>query len=863
MRDGGKKRNKPTLLCLNCKRKKVKCDRGLPCIACKRSKLSSSCNYQPIPHGSGRRSRLDTESESGRLSQMFQDLASLREKIALLEASLHSAQSSSPEISTWPSANGNFCSLLQNPLLYIPRVDPLDCINFYEGYTPIHVREPVRRVSFGPLCWYSLLRRDTLVDIIRHNLETSMPQSAFTKKGPAMNPILVRGDSSQTDREFQKLVVINDGLNDLVPYKNLKPRQYGETPINNSILKFGETLVDNNSIDRELELADNIKAILPNSMVVWTYLDIFFKTLFPVMPYLDEESFREELQTILGPISYNDVPLGSFTIEKRMDLAVIAVLLIILRMTYLTAFSNRDCENQFVVEAPDSRLTPQQLSARFLLENPINDLMIQVAQLCISQFAITKKTNLTVFQSVLFLRIYEIYAPQHGDGLDGGSAQCDNSQLIQMAYSMGLNREPSLFPEVFKNERENNVTRKIWFSLLKGDLFQSYTYGSPPVIDKRHFDVQPTKHTKRSPFNDAEKAATAVDVWYHANYGLFKSLLDVILNMHANTPINQITDLINKIDDTVRAEFRALGRMKEMDKPRLILTSYEQLRCLNEAMIYLCMKCAFLAIYYYLYLHYEAKGDVLMSYFYVKKLLSTIVDDFMPLVFHALYGYTSMYAFIVNPLILLALHRSNQVVFAMLIRVAFMVQRRKAEGPKELYYASFESLIFRIFSGFTSMFKKFSTRYFFAWRIYKVYSHLAKVVSERDPLIDIDASHNAFVYMSDAQLDDLKGYLDRLDLEVQFFITYKDSVTEDPYDSYLTARRQQPVTRNGPTADPINLAEVDNMWFTMMAKKNENEGATNGQPDVSQPTPYNLFELTDLLLADEYDIINFFNNEAF
>lgn len=38
-----------------------------------------------------------------------------------------------------------------------------------------------------------------------------------------------------------------------------------------------------------------------------------------------------------------------------------------------------------------------------------------------------------------------MYAPEDGDGADGGDAQVLTAMLIQMAYSLGLNREPDNF----------------------------------------------------------------------------------------------------------------------------------------------------------------------------------------------------------------------------------------------------------------------------------------------------------------------------------------------------------------------------------------------------------------------------------
>jgi hypothetical protein len=43
-----RKNNRPSLVCTNCRRRKVKCDRKLPCTRCVKSKLTDTCSYDSI-----------------------------------------------------------------------------------------------------------------------------------------------------------------------------------------------------------------------------------------------------------------------------------------------------------------------------------------------------------------------------------------------------------------------------------------------------------------------------------------------------------------------------------------------------------------------------------------------------------------------------------------------------------------------------------------------------------------------------------------------------------------------------------------------------------------------------------------------
>lgn len=43
-----------------------------------------------------------------------------------------------------------------------------------------------------------------------------------------------------------------------------------------------------------------------------------------------------------------------------------------------------------------------------------------MAQLCLDQFDLMRKSNLVVLQCAFFMRLYQIFAPEDGDGADGG-----------------------------------------------------------------------------------------------------------------------------------------------------------------------------------------------------------------------------------------------------------------------------------------------------------------------------------------------------------------------------------------------------------------------------------------------------------
>lgn len=61
---GPVKRRRPALSCVECRRRKVKCDREKPCGPCTRTR-SPTCTYRPSPHTIGRQSKSPTAVSAG------------------------------------------------------------------------------------------------------------------------------------------------------------------------------------------------------------------------------------------------------------------------------------------------------------------------------------------------------------------------------------------------------------------------------------------------------------------------------------------------------------------------------------------------------------------------------------------------------------------------------------------------------------------------------------------------------------------------------------------------------------------------------------------------------------------------------
>ena len=254
------------------------------------------------------------------------------------------------------------------------------------------------------------------------------------------------------------------------------------------------------------------------------------------MPIIDETEFKTEITRILGPEEYNETAV-EVSVEKRLDFAYLGIMLVILRLTYLSLFLNRNCQNEKNLHTTDPSKEAQEL--KYLLSNPINITLVNMAQECLEQFDLMRRTNFAVLQCAFMLKLYRMFAPEDGDGADAGDSQTYNAMLIQMAYSMGINREPvrNSYDDHQDDLKTNNIQRKIWNFLVISDIAQAYQYGNPLNIEKKYYDTSLPFHI---PGNEnikdveLEKHVIGIFSYFEICYDKLYEILDSTLNIKTN-----------------------------------------------------------------------------------------------------------------------------------------------------------------------------------------------------------------------------------------------------------------------------------------------------------------------------------------
>lgn len=735
---------------------------------------------------------------------------------------------------------------------------PNDTINFYEKYSSVHYKDPLRRISFGPFAWSSLMRRDNGLRMIWDHIVKQKSENAAKDDNAALvfaqqsteitqeatNTILSANKfSDHSEKQFQKRALQTDGYDDLIPYNSiLKARQernIQKQNLNRSTLPLGLTFYDG-QVDRELQLIEKIQVVLPKKRVVWKLIYRYFTWVYTYMPFLDEDYFRRDVANIIGPQSYDDEPIKELKIEKKLDLATVGLLLIVLRLAYLSLFSNNTSLNEEILNSNDP--SPEIQGSKYLMQNPININTIDVAQLCLDQFQVFRRTNFTVMQLTLYLRLYHTYAPEDGDGADGGDSQVLNAILVQMAYSLGLNREPD---EQCGDLKINNLSRKIWNYLMMSDTYSAYSFGNPMNTDTIYYDTKvPFYVSGGENITDKDRDRLIHDRFFSCGF-LFPSLREltkITLDINARVPLPLLCEKLSKMEinwHTSCGTFKDCITCNGKGEPFVVERNL-------KVKIYLAFKAFLLSIYFHIYLYYEPKNTN-VAFFYLKKCLLITTADIMPH-YSALLGKSEVISdMIINPTVEVAVHKANMVYLSAMIRVNFVIYHSRQnsehlrlckEDPQYLAYyqllCQLSSCLTRAAEYTISAISKISNRYYYAWRIVKGQTFLLKTATSMQ--FYEQNYHSAYLLyslrFSSEQIKELIKICETTLCKYRHseFCTYGFSKQADKqlFDNFYSpadsAVSESLSTENSAPSNPaerISNSEIDKLWLQVLSMKHD------------------------------------------
>ncbi|KAI5967828.1 uncharacterized protein KGF55_000060 [Candida pseudojiufengensis] len=979
-----KKRNRPSLVCFPCRKKKIKCDRGKPCNGCFKNGIIEECTYderlnnrkRPRKNNNptaGRKPKnvLVSKSSSGNINGTLSsqndvcvilqksELEALQSKIKRYETMINDKilKSPGPSIESKNKAvKGNNDLVFNNSVdtyrnvifttheesrpgyipfenitsernyMYDPNLSVTNQIhlsdlpkreNFLIGINPYDDPEDsfksysqsypsndiMRNRNLYPLSWsysvrnspsYKALRNFALVE--KHQMNNfkagitydrlkklMVPKDDIIKKTLNIDEKIVSTFQAKTDtQEEESLSGNNQTNNDPQIHK----------PINISTLSLGLSVLGG-AKDREFTLIEQIKMLMPQKKVIWLLIRRFMLILYPFMPFLIEGDFRKSIERIIGPESYEQI-VPNVKIENKVDFSQIGILLVVLRLSYLSLFHNKGSHNEKILTKKD--LTYEEEERKYLLLNAVPIGSVCVAQACLFYSEKLGIVSLPMLQCAVYIRMYQIYAPEEGDGLEGGNSQIQNSTLVSMSYMLGLNREPDKNPD-FKDEKLKNLYRKIWYFVLSMDYHQAYTYGAPASIRLESYDTKrPYLSESNSNLIDIEQDKTSYSLYAFISAlvkGPILEIFDLYSKVSNKIKLYELTTHLNCLELGVRKIF---GKTGDYISPLEETNSSYHTNKLMKIAILLKMYSFMMLNYCFLFHFYDPINSKL-CFFYLKKLLAIGMNEVLPSIFALIVRGQELFGegsdLYLNPTLIQVVTRISDICLIGIMRSNFALYKMSNNSWHKHcikndtnYKQKFDST-----NRFITLMEKscrvcltavsiLSNRYYFAWEVTRSQNYYLKLVTsqefyKKNDSKGLEFSDSIIEHMSELSdvaeigLDELQEKVDKYCREVdipslfrktempntyQYNKANESSSSKPMHNSYSGSitTTTSPSSNGIPTPGSVasnglyftgfddltfdNSQEIDSIWLQMLSFKNEKENKGYSSSQGSQQT---------------------------
>ncbi|KAI1206064.1 uncharacterized protein F4807DRAFT_453663 [Annulohypoxylon truncatum] len=424
-----RRRRRPALSCVSCRRSKIRCDRKLPCGACVRSK-HKTCVYKP--------------QDPSRRSDILPGAVGLSQP-ADTPPSLNPETTVSPVVSGSTYAHHNDASHQDHSTHSLTGSTPVDSTSSHGHESSFNVRSLLDRIT-------DLERRLEESTGHRSSPKNVKRTSATVPETVATYPSYLAGDLHTMNKSVMT-----------------KTRYLGQSHWMNQIGGFKPVLELFDQISREKKseaislvnksktLARTIKAQrvpdllnfkfgtnIPARETTDELVEGYLRTVESVFRILHVPSFRKEYEEFWSSPDSVDV---SFKIQLQLVMAIGSIV-------YDARFTLRKSAIQWVYEA------------QFWLMSPI------------------PKARLTIsgLQTMLLL-CFAQQAASVGHDLVWISV----GDVMRSAMYMGLHRDPKKLPKM--NLFRSEMRRRLWNTILELALQTSMDSGGPPLINFQDYDT--------------------------------------------------------------------------------------------------------------------------------------------------------------------------------------------------------------------------------------------------------------------------------------------------------------------------------------------------------------------------------------
>ncbi|CAB4254748.1 similar to Saccharomyces cerevisiae YLR256W HAP1 Zinc finger transcription factor involved in the complex regulation of gene expression in response to levels of heme and oxygen [Maudiozyma barnettii] len=311
------------------------------------------------------------------------------------------------------------------------------------------------------------------------------------------------------------------------------------------------------SISKE-DILNALLHFLPSRLETELLIQIFFKYLYPSMPFLDSKNLIIQFNRIFSYTddsvenSQSDNKLLRISLSNYNDYCNLGIIILIIKLTEISFASSASSDdlingvsNQQPELSPDSELFKQQIPHYIIV-------LIEKEFIKIGDNLFDVYVPLPLIHFSLLCKIY----CESSNGIDDTFRSCCSIEnIVQLALSFGLNIDPdnhSLLNEEKANndninippniERYKHTWRKTWYFIISLDVSQSLNFGKARLLK----NLREVSDTKLPIFSNVDYVKNIQELIVVKNFTLFYEIdliIIGILNLFDDARYHNITKL--------------------------------------------------------------------------------------------------------------------------------------------------------------------------------------------------------------------------------------------------------------------------------------------------------------------------------
>lgn len=520
---GTKKRRKQrlTLVCQRCKRRRIKCDKLTNCSNC--VKANAECIYEdtklePYQQSAERPITFDITTKpkprGAKESKKLDKGYLLEFPVVTLDGTAETPGPESSRSDTFSARNTPKTSTSSSGGISPGAVIPNERISlFRDPNDAIHGEQVVTQKDFT-----TLFHRIDGTESKNFNLPQVNNQSeshptrlpsikllSTDNKQLEFNVLRVGENPYNSSDESIKITERNNIPFSFESFMNMEPFLKVLLP-ENSKLKFNLNLIpyqDVSSIrfsfnEELLHLNDQILLVLPQKDVFWSLLDVFFTSPYKTFPYVIKSKFYSRIHKILGPQEFVQENFKSIKIKKKGDYLNIALSLMLIKFGHMSLFVNKKEANAKHLNINEK--CPVACVRKRLMEWKFPLKTVRTVSNCLSLFITTKQTNgecelnFELFLLLNYIKWYYRFAAESDSVTEGfQDMQRVDDLIVDMSRRFGFFTKKNL-SDIPPDEYKVGVRIAIFacccevgYSSISGDTTDPLTtflqYGEFPTFD--------------------------------------------------------------------------------------------------------------------------------------------------------------------------------------------------------------------------------------------------------------------------------------------------------------------------------------------------------------------------------------------